>query len=287
VSSPRSFGWPPPSTGGSCGADLQGSAADAGPLGAGPRGGGQRSGERRGTGPDGVRRAGPAQARYAAVVRRLTVTASIALALLVAACGASGPETSPSSNGSNGSGQATTSAQATNAVASPGASSATPGSSPSADPGASGGSPTKSGPNTTADACTGSQTNHQFFANAAAALPWPVLCAVLPTGWYLDSGKYQLAGGGKFLITYKGPGGATVSLSEGAFCQDPGGCVPSGTDAGDAALGSRTGTFVNLDSGDFAIVVDRAATISWLFVAHGLDAATAKALGAALYQVAR
>jgi len=112
------------------------------------------------------------------------------------------------------------------------------------------------------------------------------MCAVLPKGWFLATGSYNLANGGKLLIAYKGPGGATLALSEGAFCQDAGGCVPSGTDSGDAAYGTQAGTVVALDDGGWAIVVDRGAQLSWLLVARGVDQATAERLGAALVEVA-
>ncbi len=136
-----------------------------------------------------------------------------------------------------------------------------------------------------ADACTGSQANHDFLVSVSVAVQWPVLCAVLPKGWYM-SGSYRLANGGKMLVDYLGPGGATLALSEGAFCEDGSGCVPSGTDAGDASLGSSAGTLVELDNEGYAIVVDRGANPSWLLEAHGLDRATTIALGAALIEVA-
>jgi hypothetical protein len=101
----------------------------------------------------------------------------------------------------------------------------------------------------------------------------------------VNTGSYRLANGGKLLISYKGPGGATLALSEGSFCGTADGCVPSGTDAGDAALGPLSGTLVQLGDGAFAIVVDRGANPSWLMEAHGVDEATAVSLGAALVTV--
>lgn len=220
---------------------------------------------------------------------RLRLSILVAIAILVAACGASGPTSTP------------TRAPAASGAASSATAPATvaPGDSPSAGPGESqpadsatpaasadaSAEPSASTASTAADACTGSQANREFFVNVSAAVNWPVLCAVLPKAWFVSAGSYRLANGGKLLISYKGPGGATLALSEGAFCLDASGCVPSGTDAGDAALGSRTGTFVQLADGGFAIVVDRGAALSWLLVTHGLDDATTKALGAALVEV--
>jgi hypothetical protein len=135
---------------------------------------------------------------------------------------------------------------------------------------------------TGADACTGSQDNQDFFARVARDVDWTVLCAVLPRGWSVQTGSYRLANGGRMVISYKHRSGATLSLSEGAFCADTDGCVPPGTDTGDAAFGPMTGTLVALDGDGWAIVVDRGAQLSWLLVAHGVDEATATEFGAAL-----
>ncbi len=116
-------------------------------------------------------------------------------------------------------------------------------------------------------------------------MDWTVLCASLPKGWYVSAGSYRLANGGKLVIGYKGPGGATLALSEGAFCTDDSGCVPAGTDGEDVPLGPLAGTLVRLDAGGFAIVVDRGSNPSWLLQSHGLDEATTLALGAALVEV--
>jgi hypothetical protein len=62
--------------------------------------------------------------------------------------------------------------------------------------------------------------------------------------------------------------------------------VPAGTETGDAVLGSMDGTFVALDDGGFAIVVNRGGIPSWLLEAHGIDEATTRALGEALFEVA-
>ena len=147
---------------------------------------------------------------------------------------------------------------------------------PSASPDASGGAATS---------CSGSSDNRAFFADAAAAVHWTVLCAVLPKGWFVSAGSYRLANGGKLLIGYKGPGGATLTLSEGAFCMVESGCVPAGTDGEDVPLGPLPGTLVRLDGGGFAVVADRGRNPSWQLETQGLDEATAKAFAAALYVV--
>ena len=65
--------------------------------------------------------------------------------------------------------------------------------------------------------CTGNADNRTFFAGVAAQVEWTVVCAVLPKHWFVSSGTFRLAKGGRLLISYKGPDGATLSLSEGAW----------------------------------------------------------------------
>ena len=112
-------------------------------------------------------------------------------------------------------------------------------------------------------------------------MSWTVYCAVLPAGWFVDSGQYRGSGGGRVEISYKGPGGARLELHEGAFCQ-AGGCVPAGADAGEATFGDRTGALVAIDGGGWAVVVDRGAPISWLAVGTGLSQSAFQRVTAAL-----
>jgi len=147
----------------------------------------------------------------------------------------------------------------------------TPGPTESAAPSDAGASASPSAGTGTAAACSGTDNNRTFFEDAAVAVSWTVYCAVLPAGWFVDSGQYRGSGGGKVEISYKGPGGARFELHEGAFCSAADGCVPAGTDAGDASFGGTTGTLVTLDGGGWAVVVDRGKSISWLAVGTGLS----------------
>jgi hypothetical protein len=136
-----------------------------------------------------------------------------------------------------------------------------------------------------ADACTGTDANREFFVAATGALDWTVYCATLPSGWFVDVGEYRQASGGRVEISYRGPSGARLELHQGAFCGDPDGCVPPGTDAGEAVFGDMNGALVSLDDGGWAIVVDRGAAISWLAIVHGTDEAAARALAEGLIPV--
>ena len=120
-------------------------------------------------------------------------------------------------------------------------------------------------------ACAGNADNRDFYASVAQAMTWTVYCPVLPSGWFVDAGSYRLAGGGRMEIGYKGPGGKHIELSEGNFCSAADGCVPDGTEAGDAAFGDQTGTLIATSDGGWAIVVAKGAQPSWLLVGTGMD----------------
>ena len=207
----------------------------------------------------------------------------LTLAVATTACGGPGP-TGPGASSQSGSSVAASSTPSPTTESSVPSDTPGPSGSPSgsAEPTASAEpSPSPSGSGGPADACTGTQSNRNFFVDAARAVTWQVRCAVLPDGWFVTSpSEYRLAGGGKLIASYKGPNGATVALSEGAFCTDPGGCVPAGTDAGEASLGTAAGTFVTLADGGFAVVVDRGLPVSWLLVVEGLDQTTARSIAA-------
>lgn len=202
----------------------------------------------------------------------------VAASLVTAACNAtpsSTPTPSPtpevstpaSSEPSGSSATPTSPGPATSPTPSP-----SPGESSAGSASPSPGSSTAPLPNPNpAAACSGSDRNRDFFAAVAQAVDWDVYCAVLPGGWYVDQGTYRLAGGGRLEIAYTGPGGARFELREGAFCSDASGCVPPGTEAGEAVFGNRRGTLVELTDGGWAVVVDRGARISWLAVGVGLE----------------
>ena len=156
---------------------------------------------------------------------------------------------------------------------------------PSPTPPEASAEPTPTGDAGSAGSCTGNDSNRTFFAQVAAAVDWPVYCPVLPARWSVDSGQYRLAGGGWMRIAYQGPGGARFELSEGAFCDDADGCVPSGPDAGTAAFGDQTGTLVIGTDGRYAVVVDRGSDRSWVAIGVDLDVEVFKDFAANLVRV--
>ena len=148
---------------------------------------------------------------------------------------------------------------------------------PSEEPTASGGG--------AADACTGTADNKTFFANVAGAVDWSVYCPALPSGWFVQSGSYRLAGGARLEISYRGPAGAHIDLKEGAFCSSSDGCAPGGTDSGTAPFGDREGSLVAVGDGSWAIAVDAGSNPSWLLTGTGLSEAAFRAIAAGLVVV--
>lgn len=223
---------------------------------------------------------------------RVAVIAVLALALLVAACGGTTTTSPPLDTGSPATGEpATPAPDDTTAPSSeptePGATEA-PTDEPTEDPTEEPTEePTESpdgsaSPGTGAAACSGTDDNRAFFEQVAEAVAWDVYCAVLPSGWFLESGQWRGASGGRMTIAYKGPGGARFTLSEGAFCADASGCVPPGTESGSTAFGGFEGTLYATEEAGWALVVDEGAPISWLAVGTGVDEAEFVDLAAAL-----
>lgn len=140
--------------------------------------------------------------------------------------------------------------------------------SPSAEPGV-------------ADACTGTDGNRDFFAAVADAVTWPVYCPSLTGRWFVDSGRYRLAGGGWLEVAYRGPDGARITLREGAYC-DGDDCVSGGTDLGPADFGDMPGTLLDVGGGGFAILVDPDGPNAWELIASGLSEAAVRAIAADL-----
>ena len=85
-------------------------------------------------------------------------------------------------------------------------------------------------------------------------------------------------------IAYNGLGGARFELAEGAFCDDPEGCVPMARTRA-RRLRRHDGHAITGDDGRYAVVVDRGAPRSWVATGDGLDVETFKAFAADLVRV--
>jgi hypothetical protein len=135
-----------------------------------------------------------------------------------------------------------------------------------------------------AAACTGTDENVAFFAEFADVVDWKVYCPVLPKGWFVGTGQWRQADGGRLEISYRGPRGAGLMLQEGSFCPGESDCVPGGEDAGPAAFGDGEGTLVRTSDG-WAIVMNRGEQPSWLLTLTGVSEDAARGIAADLVSV--
>jgi len=143
-----------------------------------------------------------------------------------------------------------------------------------------------------ADACSGTAENRNFYAALAASVAWDVYCAVLPPGWFVDSapnsGSYRLSNGGRLSITYRGPNGARLVIREGSYCPGLPDCIPSGTDVGSARFGDRDARLLDLGSGSWLVVVAPAgADVDWQATGSGMDGPALAGYTAAFARVDR
>jgi hypothetical protein len=122
-------------------------------------------------------------------------------------------------------------------------------------------------------------------------LPFDVYCPVLPATWFVDAGGGEWRGGNDqwLQISYKGPGGAKISLQEGAFCT--GGlslCSSHDSVIGPASFGDLKGTLDALGptpSFGYAIYIDPGTRKGYTITGVGLTQDAFKAIAAALLKV--
>jgi hypothetical protein len=142
-------------------------------------------------------------------------------------------------------------------------------------------SPTPS-PTSAAAACTGTADQKAYLAGAAAVTHFDVYCAVLPAGWWLDSGS---APNPDWLdITYKSSGGAVIILWEGGWCPAGHACAEEGGPVGPASFGGLTGTLYS-DVTSFFIHVGTFADQKYKMSGQGMTEAQFRAWAAALVKV--
>lgn len=222
---------------------------------------------------------------------------AVTLLLLVGAC--NGPSASPGGDAS-GTPAATTSASAdasteaspsTEASASPSSGpDASPTSAPSPSPTAR---PTGAGPSASASSggtavCFGSADTRDFFDSFAQSVSWPVYCVVLPKGWSVEHGSFQLKNGGRLTISYvRRADGARVVLDEGAVCAETNPCVPPGSDLGTTALADRQADLSSSASGTYAAVVDVTENPAWLLTGSSISQKDFESVAARLHLIDR
>jgi hypothetical protein len=134
-------------------------------------------------------------------------------------------------------------------------------------------------------ACSGSDANRAFFASAAAAVPWDVYCAVLPKGWFVESGSRKGGAAGQLVIAYKTNAGLRLELKQGNFCSGtPAACGPMDSTVGPATYSDRQGQLGAL-SGNLVLYVNPGSSPAWQAVGVGLSESTFRAFCAALVKV--
>ena len=211
----------------------------------------------------------------------------LGVAALVAACGAT-PSSPPGVSGS----PAAPGASSGPAASASGSDAASPARSPGSDASSSpagsatpfpseGASPRPG----SANACSGTAENRDFYAALAASVAWDVYCATLPQGWFVESGSYRLSNGGQLSITYKGPDGARLVIREGGYCAGKPDCIPTGTDAGAARFGERDARLFDIGNGAWLVVVVQTGDVGWQAVGTGMDGAALGAYTAAFARV--
>ena len=226
--------------------------------------------------------------------RATRLVAMLGIALLVAACGAT-QTSQPPASGSPAASQASpepvaspSSTDQASAAAPTAGSDGSPSPLASGTPVASADASARSDASArpgSADACSGTAENRDFYTALAASVSWDVYCATLPQGWFVESGSYRLSTGGQLSITYKGPGGARLAVREGGYCAGHPDCIPAGTDAGAARFGDREARLLDIGNGSWLVVVVPTADVGWQAVGTGMDGAALRAYTAALTRV--
>lgn len=92
------------------------------------------------------------------------------------------------------------------------------------------------------------------------------------------------------LVSYKGPGGARLTLQEGAFCTSgASACSPRDREIGPAAFGDRTGTLVTLGPNQpadgYVVYVAPGSATSWSASVTNLELDAFQAIARALVPV--
>jgi len=101
-------------------------------------------------------------------------------------------------------------------------------------------------PTSPAAGCTGTAKNQAFFVEAAGVLRFQLYCAVLPKGWFIQSGQYQ---NGWVDVEYKTSKGAAIEIAQGAFCvTTPVACSSHTSVLGTGSFGGLSGQLDLLDA---------------------------------------
>lgn len=121
-------------------------------------------------------------------------------------------------------------------------------------------SPTEIPPTATppppAAGCTGSDTDKEFFVQAATVLHFDVYCAVLPSDWSIQKTNLMESDGGQMSVLYASDAGDEIAIAEGRLCDDDAlsACADQFPDLGPASFGDLAGTMREAEEG-FCVLV--------------------------------
>jgi hypothetical protein len=136
--------------------------------------------------------------------------------------------------------------------------------------------------------CAGTADNKSFWGLSANAMRWDVYCPVLPSGWNVTVGQYDGSGVGKIHMTLTGPGGAAVSIDEGAFCTTSAdACSTHESSISQTAFGDLLGDLDTLAGGGFAVYVNAGTSTGYTLTATGMSQDSFVAIAAAFAKVAK
>ena len=142
-------------------------------------------------------------------------------------------------------------------------------------------------PTSRAAACSGNDTNKDFFAAAAHDLPFDVYCAVLPSSWHVQSGNYTRPNGGLLQVRYQNSAGAVLVLTEGNTCPSPAPCPEVGFPAGATSFGGLAGTLYSTPPSDYGIYVGPAGRETDILAGSGVSKSSFVTWAAGLRKVPR
>ena len=136
--------------------------------------------------------------------------------------------------------------------------------------------------------CAGTADNKSFWGQSANTMRWDVYCPVLPSGWYVTVGQYDGSGGGTIHMTMKGPGGAAISIDEGAFCTTSAdACSAHESSISQTAFSDLLGDLDTLAGGGFAVFVNAGTSTGYTLTATGMSQDSFVAIAAAFAKVAK
>jgi hypothetical protein len=137
--------------------------------------------------------------------------------------------------------------------------------------------------------CTGEADGPGSFKAASMSATFDVYCAALPAGWHRESMSGDQQPATTVTVTYRGPNGETLTLSEGNLCSaGQSACATAGTSSGAAMFGDREGQLFEAPPGaDYALYVAPGQSPSWMATGKGMSLEAFKALTTALIIVGK